>query len=331
MQADNDLRKEPRVSVVVATFHRPQVLHQALQSLQAQTFTDWEAVVVGDACTDGTEEVVAGFQDRRLRWHNLESNVGNQYGPNNTGVGLARAPLVAFLNHDDLWFPDHLQRSVEELVGSGADLVFSLLAAMRPDGRCSMLGATSTGGYDPRVGVPASAWLFQRQLFERVGPWRAPERLHTIPSQDWLFRAWRSGAVMRACQHLGVVAVQSGGRPGCYRDPGAAEHEQWLRQMREHHGWREQLLTQAFMEEAGRARQAGMTRRCYELALGGWFALAARLGCHPDGLRNALKHGRKGGLVRRLRTVRGLEGSGVADKTYFETQPKTRSLNDVRK
>ena len=96
----------PAISVVVATYNRPDALRCALESVRRQSFGDWEVVVVGDRCTDSTRDVVASFADPRLRYIDLARNIGEQSGPNNIGIHAAHAPLIAFLNHDDLWFPD---------------------------------------------------------------------------------------------------------------------------------------------------------------------------------------------------------------------------------
>ena len=98
----------PRVSVVTATYNRSHILRHSIASVIAQRLTDWELIVVGDACTDDTADVVASFDDPRIRYHALAANVGEQSGPNNEGVALARGEMIAFLNHDDLWLPDHL-------------------------------------------------------------------------------------------------------------------------------------------------------------------------------------------------------------------------------
>ena len=66
------------VSVVMATYNRPRALRLAVASVRAQTFTDWELIVVGDACTDETAEVVAGFGDARIRFVNLPVRCGEQ-------------------------------------------------------------------------------------------------------------------------------------------------------------------------------------------------------------------------------------------------------------
>jgi glycosyltransferase involved in cell wall biosynthesis len=83
-------REAPSLSVVVATYNRSNVLRLAVESVLWQTFEDWELWVVGDACTDDTEEVMRDFGDPRVKFVNLELNVGEQSEPNNEGFNRAR-------------------------------------------------------------------------------------------------------------------------------------------------------------------------------------------------------------------------------------------------
>jgi len=68
----------PAISVVIATYNRSRALGYAIESVLGQTFADWELIVVGDACTDDTAEVVARYveADPRVRFVNLEHNWG---------------------------------------------------------------------------------------------------------------------------------------------------------------------------------------------------------------------------------------------------------------
>lgn len=110
----------PLVSIVLATFNRGTVLAHAIESVRRSTLDDWELIVVGDCCTDDTAAVVASFGDARITFVNLARNVGEQSGPNNEGVRLARGRFLAFLNHDDLYFPDHLTEALAHLERTGA-------------------------------------------------------------------------------------------------------------------------------------------------------------------------------------------------------------------
>ena len=122
----------PALSVVVATYNRSQVLRHAIRSVIESTCTDWELIIVGDACTDDTGDCVASFSDPRIRYVNLPVNCGDQSGPNNHGVSLARGRYIAFLNHDDLYLRDHLETCVAALDGGGADLVWAACAVANP-------------------------------------------------------------------------------------------------------------------------------------------------------------------------------------------------------
>ena len=93
----------PTVSVVVATYNRANVLRFSIEAALRSSASDWEMIVVGDACTDHTADVVASFDDPRISFVNLPVNAGEQSIPNNEGVRRARGRYVAFLNHDDLW------------------------------------------------------------------------------------------------------------------------------------------------------------------------------------------------------------------------------------
>lgn len=95
----------PAVTVVVPTFQRRDYVLRAVNSVLAQTFEEFELIVVDDGSTDGTEEAVVGL-DPRLRYE-WQENQGTG-AARNTGVRLARGAVVAFLDSDNRWRPNHL-------------------------------------------------------------------------------------------------------------------------------------------------------------------------------------------------------------------------------
>ena len=199
-------RIEPLVSVVIATHNRPAVLRQTLKSLIGQTLQDWQAIVVGDACRPETPAIVAAFDDCRISYIDLPVNFGEQSGPNNIGFARARGRFVAILNHDDLWFPDHLASMSGWIDATAADVVIARGAVIESSAskgsRHMILGMGRDGFYDPVTTVGfGSAQMIRRTSLPRLGPWRPASQCVCESSQDWLFRAWRKGAVISTMPH----------------------------------------------------------------------------------------------------------------------------------
>jgi len=120
----------PKVTVVISTFERPVMLRRALESILAQTFKDYEVLVVDDS--SGTaESVVKEFRDRfaeigvSLNGMDLEENSGYQCVPKNVGISYARGAYIAYLDDDNEYDPDHLELLVSEIEKMGCDAVYS--------------------------------------------------------------------------------------------------------------------------------------------------------------------------------------------------------------
>ena len=249
----------PAVSVVIATYNRSRVLRHAIQSVRGSSFTDWELIVVGDACTDDTAECVASFGDTRIRFVNLTGRCGDQSEPNNHGVALSGGRYVAFLNHDDLYLPDHLGTCVAELESGDADFVWGACAMVTPNAesesgdrpcKFEFTGVPPTSGYSPLCFSCASSWVFRRSLADRVGPWLTAARLYVEPSQHWLFRAWKSGAKLRFVPVVSAILVPAARRAGSYARRESPEHEWVARLLEDDARFREHVLLEAAMNEA---------------------------------------------------------------------------------
>ena len=291
------------VSIVVATYNRSNVLRLAIESAIAQTHTDWRMHVIGDACTDDSAAVVASFGDPRIEWVNLPVNHGDQSIPNNHGVARSEGRYVAFLNHDDLWFPDHLERCLECLDASRAGGVYAPVGIVATDGRVE-LWPSWTGRYEAtRVQAPASGWLLRRDLVDRIGPWRHRHECFEPPSRDWLLRAMRRGETIEQLPYLTVLAPHSGARAGSYARRDDAElHELWGR-MRTRPAFREELLAAIALEASAarvRPRPLGHARQAAK------DAAVTAFGSRWMTLRYAVTYRRRGGLVDELRRTRGL-------------------------
>jgi len=305
---------DPLVSVVIATYNRSNVLRWTIQSVLGQIHTNWQLLVVGDACTDDTADVVASFADPRIEYVDLPTNCGDQSGPNNEGVRRATGTYLAFLNHDDLWFPDHLSRCLETIERTDADLVLSLAELILPADVRRVSGLFTGGRYRPGQFVPASTWCLRRTLADRVGRWRHHTAIRNVPSQDWLFRAWRSRARIEVVPHLTAVVFASGHRPGAYVRRDEDEQRDYLSKMAEDPRTREEALRAILLDVPGQLNQSiphlatvppGRALRALLYRLGG--PALRGLGIDPAALY-AWSAGRsKGERVRWLRELRGLD------------------------
>jgi glycosyltransferase involved in cell wall biosynthesis len=101
----------PAVSVVLATYNYGRYLAGALDSALGQTFDDLEIIVIDDGSTDETQQVIKPYlTNPRVRY--FTSDHCGQPAAKNTGIRLTRAPLIAFLDADDLWLPTKLAKQV---------------------------------------------------------------------------------------------------------------------------------------------------------------------------------------------------------------------------
>ena len=104
---------QPCVSVVIPTYNHAKLLKKALDSVMAQTFKEWEAIVVNNFSSDDTIEVVNSFADPRIKILNFSNN-GVIAASRNHGLKEANGDFIAFLDSDDVWYPNKLQKCVEQ-------------------------------------------------------------------------------------------------------------------------------------------------------------------------------------------------------------------------
>ena len=100
----------PSVSVVIPTYNRGQLLEQAIQSVLDQTYRDLELIVVDDGSTDDTRRRVVAVADDRVRY--IHQRNAGLAGARNTGIREARGDYVAFLDDDDVWMAEKLERQM---------------------------------------------------------------------------------------------------------------------------------------------------------------------------------------------------------------------------
>jgi glycosyltransferase involved in cell wall biosynthesis len=104
----------PLISVVMPLFNAADTVFFALASLQAQTWGNWECIVVNDGSTDDSERVIQTVRDSRIHYHLLDRNRGRGYA-RQCGLRIAQGKYIAFLDADDWIYPDKLHKQAELL------------------------------------------------------------------------------------------------------------------------------------------------------------------------------------------------------------------------
>ena len=99
---------EPKVSVIIATYNRAGLLPRAVNSVLNQTLKEYEIIIVDDASSDDTQQIIAGFEDPRIRSARHEVNCGQSVATN-AGIERARGEYVTLLDDDDEWPADRLR------------------------------------------------------------------------------------------------------------------------------------------------------------------------------------------------------------------------------
>jgi glycosyltransferase involved in cell wall biosynthesis len=204
---------QPLVSVIIPTYNHARYLAQTIESVLAQSWRPLEVIVVDDASTDETPDILAAFGDR-IRSARLSSNCGGPARPRNTAIGLAKGEFISVFDSDDLMIPGNLARKVAFLLcHPDIPLVCADFENFRDDGRAERFSAAgheefqrmaklalgpdqfrirSPDAYDTLIGdnfVGTSGVVMRRSLVHAIGPF--DERLCNADDKDFWFRVAR--------------------------------------------------------------------------------------------------------------------------------------------
>ncbi len=167
--------KKPLVSVVIPVFNGSSFVARAVDSVLAQTCKDFEIIIVDDGSTDDTQAVLAQFANQPNMTCLYQENAGPAQA-RNSGIKSASGEYIAFLDCDDIWFPEKMEQQLAILRrNTKPGLVHANYEVIDPRGRvikraragrsCEPLHVAFTGGQAPTL----SAVIVRRVLLEQVG------------------------------------------------------------------------------------------------------------------------------------------------------------------
>lgn len=176
-----------KVSVIITTYNRPELLKRAIKSVLNQNFKDWELLVVDD-CGDAknrnvVREFMKGPEGSKIRYIRLKKNFGQHTRPKNVGTAYANADLIAYLDDDNTWRINHLSSLLETMESTGAELVYADRMILDPDGKQKGLGVCIeqlTEGHEKNFNlqlmlgrnyIDTNDVLVKKSILKEIGGW----------------------------------------------------------------------------------------------------------------------------------------------------------------
>lgn len=177
IQTGKNVRTSPQVSIIIPAYNVAKFITETLNSVFIQTFSDFEVIVINDGSpdTDEFEKVLEPFFDKIVY---LKLETVGAGAARNFGIEAARGELLAFLDGDDIWFPEYLESQIGFLEKNGYDFVYTdavLFGGSAMDGKNYMLDAPSEGEanfeslLDLRCNVITSGTLIRKQKVIEAG------------------------------------------------------------------------------------------------------------------------------------------------------------------
>ena len=144
------------VSIIMPSYNCGKYVAETIHSILGQTYSNWELVIVDDCSTDKTEEIVNGFHDSRIRFIKNERNSGAAVS-RNRALREAKGRWIAFLDSDDLWEPDKLEKQIQFMEDYG--YAFSYTRYQEMDAESKPTGVEVSGPKQiGKTGMYAYCW-----------------------------------------------------------------------------------------------------------------------------------------------------------------------------
>ncbi|HEV8430614.1 MAG TPA: glycosyltransferase [Pyrinomonadaceae bacterium] len=196
---------QPLVSVIMPAYNTETYIGDSIQSVRNQTYRNWELLVVDDGSTDKTAEIIRSFaaQDSRVKY--VFQQNGRQAKARNTGIEKSSGTLLAFLDSDDLWLPEKLERQLQVMDEMNVDVVYSDGHIIYEPG--SIPGATSFRIVPGTVAgremldklllhnhVPVQSVLVRLDCFRKAGPFDESPAFHGCEDYEMWLKLAATGA-----------------------------------------------------------------------------------------------------------------------------------------
>ncbi|AFZ58639.1 glycosyltransferase family 2 protein [Anabaena cylindrica FACHB-243] len=189
----------PMVTVIIPAYNAAQFLPAAITSVQQQTYSDWELLIINDGSTDDTVAVVRQYQETNHCIHLIHQRNQGVSTARNLGIEKSRGKIIAFLDADDQWLPDKLQQHLQHFqshprLGVSFSQVEILTPAGEPTGQVSSSRLTDLKPehlLSENPTTTTSNWVVRKEVFAQVGGF-SPDMSYS-EDLEWLLRVICTG------------------------------------------------------------------------------------------------------------------------------------------
>lgn len=175
------------VSIITPCYNAESYISHTIESVLSQSFKDWEMLIVDDCSKDNSRKIIEQYstKDSRIKYFKTDSPSGSPSLPRNIGIGNASGKYIAFLDADDIWFPDKLEKQVKFLETNNYSFVYSDYEKMNYLGErnnrvIKMPDCSTFWDVIETCTIPCLTVLMTREIIGQT-------RFKSIPKEDFAF------------------------------------------------------------------------------------------------------------------------------------------------
>ncbi len=110
-----------KISIITPAYNCEKYIVETIDSVLAQTYIDWEMLIIDDCSTDDTVKIIKTYNDKRIKYYKTQNNIG-AFGARNIGIEKAVGDFICFLDSDDIWTKDKLQKQLKFMKNNRCDV-----------------------------------------------------------------------------------------------------------------------------------------------------------------------------------------------------------------
>ena len=225
------MKRSYLVSIIIPTHNRSHFLLEAVDSVLNQSYADWELIIIADACTDNTSELIKPYlQDHRITITNTAANLGGG-GARNLGLDMANGEYISFLDDDDIWHQNKIETQLNFLKRNPqTSLVYCNFNQWRHSGiKKEVILKSSTSLKELLVVNRIGSFSFVMVTSKELGNTRIDSELRSAQDWDlWTKLLENSNTVAQNCNmNLVDYRIQGQKKISINKDSVSSGYEKW--------------------------------------------------------------------------------------------------------